>query len=163
FFDLDMLHKAHGFIEHDGSLSRADMFFDTSNKLNPPVFDNFVSYFNNSKTINTASLANARARHAYDMSLANPEFRITQASITVILGENAMFLSIFGGAGRKPLARRDWVEYFFCNERLPVKLDWTPPSAPIGEFVGVTIDELIAQSPAGVPFTFSPTNTTATL
>ncbi|KAH7067296.1 Chloroperoxidase [Paraphoma chrysanthemicola] len=157
FFDLNMLDNTTGFIEHDGSLSRADVFFDKDNDFSPKVFDNFISYFNESATVDIALLANARARHAFDMSLANPTFVITNASIPVILGENAMLLSIFSNNTPlvNPVARRDWIEYFFRNERLPVELGWSPVKIPIGEFVGVVIDELIAQTPADVPLVFN--------
>ncbi|KPM38572.1 hypothetical protein AK830_g7989 [Neonectria ditissima] len=113
FFDLDMLHKTHGFIEHDGSLSRKDIFFDPSNRFDPDTFDNLMSYFGDSDKIDIPSLANARARHALDMSLINPEFEITQESIPVIVGENAMLLEIFGNPPENPVASRDFFEFFF--------------------------------------------------
>ena len=108
-----MLHNTHGFIEHDGSLSRKDIFFDPSNRFDPETFDNLMSYFGDSDKIDIPSLANARARHANDMSLINAEFEITQESIPVIVGENAMLLSIFGNPPENPVARRDWFEFFF--------------------------------------------------
>ncbi|KAL1612128.1 hypothetical protein SLS60_000351 [Paraconiothyrium brasiliense] len=161
FFDLDMLHRTHGFIEHDGSLSRKDIFFDPSNRFDPETFDNLVSYFGDSETINISSLANARARHAYDMSLINPEFEITQESIPVIVGENAMLLSIFSSPSEhpnldNPIARRDWLEFFFRNEQFPLVLGWRPPSVAIGQYVGTVVEEIVAQSPSDVPLTFSP-------
>lgn len=108
-----MLHKTHGFIEHDGSLSRKDIFFDPSNRFDASTFDNFLSYFNGSTTINSVSIANARARHALDMSLINPEFTITNASIPVIVGENAFLLVLFDSPDKTLVARRDWIEFFF--------------------------------------------------
>jgi hypothetical protein len=108
-----MLHKTHGFIEHDGSLSRKDIFFDPSNRFDSGTFDNLMSYFGDSDKIDVSSLANARARHANDMSLINPQFEILQESIPVIVGENAMMLSIFGNPPDNPVATRDWFEFFF--------------------------------------------------
>lgn len=112
FFDLDMLHT-HGIIEHDGSLSRRDSFFDPTNPFDPKTFDNYLSYLGNDTTIDPTSQANARARQALDMSVLHPEFEITQAEVPVIMGENAMLLSIFGSPLEKPVARRDWIEFFF--------------------------------------------------
>lgn len=177
-----MLHKTHGLIEHDGSLSRKDIFFDLSNRFDPDTFNNFISYFGDSDKIDIPSLANARARQAFDMSLINPEFVITQESIPVIVGENAMLLEIFGNPPENPVARRDWLEFFFrksCfvvetsfhsltgrtlgltsklgyagHEKLPVALGWTPPSIAIGPSVGLVIEAIIAQSPPDVPLTF---------
>lgn len=114
FFDLDMLHKTHGFIEHDGSLSRKDIFFDPSNAFDKGTFDNLVSYFGRSRTFNISALANARARHALKMSLINPEFEITQAAVPVIMGENAMMLAIFGHPETQ-IANKAFFEFFFSK------------------------------------------------
>lgn len=62
-----MLH-VHNVIEHDGSLSRRDAVFDPTNSFDKGTFDNFVSYFGDEQAINTSIMANARARHALDMS-----------------------------------------------------------------------------------------------
>ena len=109
---MDMLQPTHGLVEHDGSLSRADIYFDTSGKFDPEVFDSFMSYFGNDTEIDLKSLANARARHAYDMSLINPEFGIANESVPVLVGENALMLAIWGD----PIVQvidRAYFEYFF--------------------------------------------------
>ncbi|KAK1634225.1 Chloroperoxidase, partial [Colletotrichum phormii] len=123
FFDLKMLH-AHNVIEHDGSLSRKDAIFDSTNSFDTGTFDNFVSYFGDEEAINIKMIANARARHAFDMSLINPTFSITDAQIPVIVGENAFFLAIFGDPD-VAAANRTFLEYFFRNERFPVELGWS--------------------------------------
>ncbi|KAK6207822.1 hypothetical protein QIS74_12903 [Colletotrichum tabaci] len=154
FFDLDMLHT-HGIIEHDGSLSRKDSFFDPTNPFDAETFDNYLKYLGNDTTINTTSQANARARQALDMSVLNPEFEITQPEIPVIVGENAMLLSIFGSPLENPVARRDWIEFFFRNERFPIMLGWTPPAVAINmPTMGALIQEMIGLSPPDVPLTF---------
>lgn len=107
-----MLHNTHGVIEHDGSLSRRDAVFDPSNRFDEGTFDNLVSYFGNSTAIDIPTMANARARHALDMSLINPGFNITEAAVPVILGENAMMMAIWGHPER-PIANRAFYEYFF--------------------------------------------------
>ncbi|KAJ4337275.1 hypothetical protein N0V87_004775 [Didymella glomerata] len=115
-----------------------------------------MSYFGDSDKIDVSSLANARARHANDMSLINPQFEILQESIPVIVGENAMMLSIFGNPPDNPVVTRDWFEFFFRREQFPVSLGWTPPSAAIGPSVGTVVEAIIAQSPPDVPLTFTP-------
>lgn len=106
-----MLH-AHNVIEHDGSLSRKDAIFDPTNPFDVGTFDNFVNYFGDEEAINITMIANARARHAYDMSLINPTFWITDAQIPVIVGENAFLLAIFGDPD-VAVANRTFLEYFF--------------------------------------------------
>ncbi|KAJ3541694.1 heme-thiolate peroxidase [Fusarium decemcellulare] len=155
FFDLDMLHKTHGVIEHDGSLSRRDAIFDPTNPFDEGTFDNFVSYFGTNKTINTRNLANARARHAYDMSLVNSNFTITEPEIPVIVGENAMLISIFGNPDTA-VVKRSFIEFFFRKERFPVLLGWSPSDGKVGPNVGNVVQAIIDQSPADVPLTFSP-------
>ncbi|KAF3026620.1 hypothetical protein E8E14_014429 [Neopestalotiopsis sp. 37M] len=153
FFDMDMLQPTHGLVEHDGSLSRADIYFDTSGKFDPEVFDSFMSYFGNDTEIDLRSLANARARHAYDMSLINPEFGIANESVPVLVGENALMLAIWGD----PIVQvidRAYFEYFFRNERMPVELGWSPPTTEIGPTIGQIVTDMIAQSPADLPLAF---------
>ncbi|KAF3806286.1 putative sterigmatocystin biosynthesis peroxidase stcC [Colletotrichum gloeosporioides] len=154
FFDLEMLH-AHNVIEHDGSLSRRDAVFDPTNSFDKGTFDNFVSYFGDEQAINTSIIANARARHALDMSEINPSFSIIQEQIPVIVGENAFMLAIFGHP-ENPVANRSFMEYFFRNERLPVELGWTPSDTPIDTTLGQFVQDIIAQSPPDVPLTFTP-------
>ncbi|KAF4875891.1 putative sterigmatocystin biosynthesis peroxidase stcC [Colletotrichum siamense] len=149
FFDLEMLH-VHNVIEHDGSLSRRDAVFDPANSFDKGTFDNFVSYFGNEQAINTSIIANARARHALDMSEINTSFSITQEQIPVIVGENAFMLAIFGHP-ENPVANRSFMEYFFRNERLPVELGWTPSDTPIDTTLGQFVQDIIAQSPPMCP------------
>lgn len=113
-----MLHNTHGVIEHDGSLSRRDAVFDPSNRFDEGTFNNLVGYFGNSTTIDIPTMANARARHALDMSLINPGFNITEAAVPVILGENAMMMAIWGHPER-PIANRAFYEYFFRKWWVP--------------------------------------------
>ncbi|ETS75762.1 hypothetical protein PFICI_12706 [Pestalotiopsis fici W106-1] len=153
FFDMDMLQPTHGLVEHDGSLSRADVYFDTSGKFDPKVFDSFMSYFGNDTEISVKSLANARARHALDMSRVNPDFAIAEESVPVLVGENAMLVAIWGDPVVQVIDRA-YFEYFFRNERMPVELGWSPPSTEIGPTIGQIVNDMIAQSPADVPLSF---------
>jgi hypothetical protein len=135
FFDLDMLHDTHGVIEHDGSLSRDDIYFDPSNSFDKRVFDNMLSYLPSADQFNATDLAIARSKHAYDMSLANPLFEITESAIPVIMGENAMIIAVFGHP-ENPTANREFVEYFFRkpppfpNRHLRIKVSF-PLQGPV--------------------------------
>ena len=124
FFDLDMLH-IHNFIEHDGSLSRKDSVFDKTNQFSAEILDSFLSYFGNATTMDIASTANARARHALDMAKVNPNFSTTQDQLKTILGENALMLAIWrngtegSGTHDEPIATREFYEFFFRRLRMP--------------------------------------------
>ncbi|OJD38127.1 deoxyribonuclease-related protein [Diplodia corticola] len=156
WFDLDMLHK-HNVLEHDGSLSRRDMHFDTSNKFDAATFANFLSYFDaNATVLGVNETADARARHAYDMSKMNPEFTITSSMLPIMVGESVMMMLVWGSV-EEPGAQRDYFEYFFRNERLPVELGWTPGETEIGvPVVTAMITAMVAASPTDVPLLFSP-------
>lgn len=108
-----MLH-IHNFIEHDGSLSRKDAIFDPTNRFDPATFDNLLSFFGDDQSFNITATSNARARHAYEMSLINPNFTIVEGAVTPIMGENAMMLLVWGSA-ENPVANRSFYEYFFSK------------------------------------------------
>ena len=116
-----MLHRTHNVIEHDGSLSRRDIFFDPSNKFDEETFSNLLSYLEPAETFDIPALANARARHALDMSLDNPTFNISEGAVPVIMGENAMMLVIWGHPLR-PVANLDFFKYFFRKSHSMIPL-----------------------------------------
>ncbi|KZL84158.1 deoxyribonuclease -related protein [Colletotrichum incanum] len=158
FINLDMLHK-HNFIEHDGSLSRRDMYFDPSNSFDEETFDAFMSYFGDAVAINTSTIANARARHALEMSRVNPNFTLPQSTIPAATGECAFMLAIFGSP-ETAVANRSYVDFFFRNERLPVQLGWAPGDTPItlSPIILQIANDIAAETPSDVPLTYEPRN-----
>ncbi|KAK0664204.1 putative sterigmatocystin biosynthesis peroxidase stcC [Lasiodiplodia hormozganensis] len=156
WFDFDMLHK-HNILEHDGSLSRRDMYFDTSNRFNEDTFDNFLSYFDSNATVlGVNETAVARAKHAYEMSKINPEFTITSTNLPIMVGESVMMMLVWGSV-ENPGANREFFEYFFRNERLPVELGWTPGSTEIEVSIVQSLSAaMLSASPSDVPLLFSP-------
>ncbi|KAL1638089.1 hypothetical protein SLS58_009015 [Diplodia intermedia] len=156
WFDLDML-QTHNVLEHDGSLSRRDMYFDASNAFDDATFANYLSYYDSNDTVlGVNATAAARARHAYDMSKTNPEFTITESSLPIMVGESVLMMLVWGSV-EEPGANREFFEYFFRNERLPVELGWTPGETEIGTaLVTSMISGMVAASPADVPLLFSP-------
>ncbi|TDZ54257.1 putative sterigmatocystin biosynthesis peroxidase stcC [Colletotrichum trifolii] len=145
FIDLDMLNL-HNAIEHDGSLSRRDEFFDPNNHFDGPTFDQFLSYFGPSQNIDVSQWANARARHVQEMSRVNPSFNVANATVPLMLGESALMLAVYGRPD-KPIAKRSYLEYFFS---------WTPNDTPIAFSAILQISgDLVAHSPPDVPLTFA--------
>ncbi|PPJ50519.1 hypothetical protein CBER1_07745 [Cercospora berteroae] len=160
FLDLDMLH-VHNFIEHDGYLSRKDAVFDRTNSFDNDTFNNLLSYFGNETQITIESMANARARHTFNMSTYDDLFAITWSQVPVILGENAMMLLVWNkdttGTPEDPVANRAYYEYFFRNQRLPVEIGWSPVDTEITEeAAGKIVAKLQEMSSAGVPLAFNP-------
>lgn len=167
-----MLHT-HNVLEHDGSLSRRDMYFDTTNLFDPATFADFLSYFGNTTVLSVNATADARARHVYDMSKINPEFTVTQTSLSIMVGEIAMMMLVWGSV-EEPGANREFFEYFFrkssgstlhfslcilkgCvgNERLPVELGWMPGTTEIGAATAQSlIAAMVSASPNDVPLLF---------
>ncbi|KAK1671373.1 Chloroperoxidase [Colletotrichum godetiae] len=154
YIDLDMLNK-HNVIEHDGSLSRRDMYVDPSNRFDKGTFDAFVAYFGDGTMINTTDMANARARHALVMSKMNPTFTLPESSAPLFLGESALMLAVWGSPN-KPVANRLFLEYFFRNEKLPVLLGWVPSDTPItSAIISQIANDIASQTPSDVPLTYT--------
>ncbi|KAF4925448.1 putative sterigmatocystin biosynthesis peroxidase stcC [Colletotrichum viniferum] len=155
YIDLDMLNK-HNVIEHDGSMSRRDEYFDPTNPFNAGTFNQFLSYFGNAQTFDVTSISNARARHIQQMSLLNPTMNVTEAREGTSAGECAFMLAVWGSPDN-PVAKRSYFEYFFRNERFPVVLGWSPTDTALTVPTLLQIAQDITDaSPAGVPLTFAP-------
>lgn len=106
-----MLNK-HNVIEHDGSMSRRDEYFDPTNPFDAGTFNQFLSYFGNAQTFDVTSISNARARHIQQMSLLNPTMNVTEAREGTSAGECAFMLAVWGSPDN-PVAKRSYFEYFF--------------------------------------------------
>ncbi|KAK1566060.1 uncharacterized protein LY79DRAFT_572790, partial [Colletotrichum navitas] len=113
-----MLNK-HNFIEHDGSLSRRDMYFDPSNRFDKDTFDAFMNYFGDAAQINVTTISNAQSRHALEMSRINPNFTLPQSKILGATGESAFMLTVFGSAGTS-VADKSFVDLFFRESQLSI-------------------------------------------
>ncbi|KAF6816284.1 hypothetical protein CPLU01_13918 [Colletotrichum plurivorum] len=120
-FHLSDLNK-HDLIEHDASLSRADIFFGDNWSFNQTIFDETKSYWPNEK-ISISDAARALAARQKSAEKVNPEFNLPLDGHTNSLGQTAMYLGLFGDYDDGN-ANRAWVEYFFENERLPFELGW---------------------------------------
>ncbi|WQF83630.1 Putative chloroperoxidase [Colletotrichum destructivum] len=120
-FHLNDLNK-HDLIEHDASLSRADIYFGDNWSFNQTIFDETKSYWP-SATISISDAAKALAARQKSAEAINPEFNLPLDGHTNSLGQTAMYLGLFGDYDDGN-ANRAWVEYFFENERLPFELGW---------------------------------------
>ncbi|CAN9219864.1 unnamed protein product [Alternaria alternata] len=74
--------------------------------------------------------ANARLARMIDSVKYNPRFALSDLAADFSAGEGAGYMLVFGNKTEKT-ASRDFVEYFFVNERLPTEIGWTIPSEEI--------------------------------
>ncbi|KAH6874442.1 Chloroperoxidase [Thelonectria olida] len=115
-FDLDNLNK-HGILEHDGSLSRNDVYFGDNHSFNQTIFDTVASHFNQS-TISIQTAATARKERLQAAAAVNPEFSLSAEMTRFSFIETALYLSIFGNV-EDGNAITEWVKVMFEQERLP--------------------------------------------
>ncbi|KAI1044751.1 hypothetical protein LB505_013534 [Fusarium chuoi] len=109
-FNLDDLNK-HGVIEHDGSLSRADIFFGDNHSFNETIWAATASHFTE-PTISIATAAKARKDRLKAAEAANPEFSLPADLQQFSFIETALYLSVFGNLNDGN-AKTEWVKTLF--------------------------------------------------
>ncbi|KAF4999054.1 hypothetical protein FDECE_11613 [Fusarium decemcellulare] len=128
WFSLDMLSK-HNILEHDASLSRLDAYFGNNHAFNPEVFNSSKRYWT-SEIMNATMLASSKVFRQLESRAFNPTYRFTALTEAFSVGEVSAPLVAFGDL-ETGTVRRDFVEYFFENERLPSELGWTKKEVPV--------------------------------
>ncbi|KAH7144262.1 Peroxidase, family 2-domain-containing protein [Dactylonectria estremocensis] len=126
-FDLDHLNR-HNILEHDGSLSRADAYWDDSQVFNETVYEETLTYFQND-TVDLKAAAAARMGRVISSTRTNPTFFLNATSEMISLGETAAYILALGDreTGTVPLNR---VRMMFEQEKLPVELGWSTGQVP---------------------------------
>ncbi|KAH7129935.1 Chloroperoxidase [Dactylonectria estremocensis] len=127
-FDLDNLAK-HGVIEHDGSLSRNDIYLGDNLGFNETIWSSVRSHFNQS-TIPIATAAAARKARLQAAAAANPHFSMSASDAQFSFIETALYLSIFGSV-TDGNAVTEWVRIMFEQERLPFNEGFTTSESVI--------------------------------
>ncbi|KAH7016690.1 Peroxidase, family 2-domain-containing protein [Ilyonectria destructans] len=129
-FDLDNLNR-HNLLEHDGSLSRADAYWDDSQVFNTTVYAETLSYFEGD-TVDLKSAAAARLARMTSSQKTNPTFFVNSTAQSISLGETGAYILALGDrvAGTVPLAR---VRMMFEQEKLPFELGWSPAEVATAE------------------------------
>ncbi|EPE30694.1 Cloroperoxidase [Glarea lozoyensis ATCC 20868] len=124
-FNLDDLDK-HNIIEHDGSLSRADIFSGDNHSFNPAIWASVAAFFTE-PTISIATSAAARKARLAAAAAVNPAFNLTADGAQFSFIESALYQSVFGDAVEGN-AVTEWVNVMFREERLPYEEGWRRPS-----------------------------------
>ncbi|EFQ36806.1 hypothetical protein CGRA01v4_04244 [Colletotrichum graminicola] len=127
-FNLDDLNT-HGIIEHDGSLSRNDIYFGDNHSFNMTIWESVASYFTDS-TISIPTAAKARVARLQAAAAANPQFNLTADGTQFSFIETALYQSVFGNLDDGN-ARTDWVRVLFEKERLPFEEGFSRSASPI--------------------------------
>lgn len=115
-FHLDDLNK-HGIIEHDGSLSRNDIYFGDNHSFDPGVWAGVKAFFGDKDIIDLSTAARARAARLQAARAANPKFTFEEKDARASFIETALYLSVMKDP-TKDGARRDWVETLFGKQLL---------------------------------------------
>ncbi|KAI1258492.1 Cloroperoxidase [Xylariaceae sp. FL1019] len=127
-FNLNHLDY-HNLFEHDGSLSRQDAYFGQWSRFNATVFEWTEAYWPGD-TLDVQIVAAARASRHMRSALTNPDYSLSDTGYSFSMGENSALLSIIGDKHSQTVPK-NWIEYFFENERLPCSLGWKKPAEEI--------------------------------
>ncbi|PVH79931.1 Cloroperoxidase [Cadophora sp. DSE1049] len=122
-FNLDDINT-HGIIEHDGSLSRNDIYFGDNHSFNSTIWNSVAASFTNT-TISLSTAKSARAARILAAAAVNPEFNMTASDAQFSGIETALYMTVFADPDLTSEARTDWVGVLFAEERLPYEEGWT--------------------------------------
>lgn len=114
--------NTHDLIEHDGSLSRADIGQGDNWSFNSTIFDETKSYWTDA-TISLTQAAQALHARQQTQKETNPEYKVPLAQHSNALGQTAMYLGLFGDYNDGN-AQRDYVVYFFGKSFPSFFIDW---------------------------------------
>ncbi|KAF2867833.1 Chloroperoxidase, partial [Massariosphaeria phaeospora] len=148
--NLDDLKK-HGFIEHDGSLSRRDTALNGEEQdFSPVIFEEFLGYFSGATDITFALAAKARWGRIQTERARNPEFTYGPAARFNSYVESSIYLQLLRKAetGTVPLA---FIKIFFSQERLPYDEGWRPVNNQNGFTLASDILQLSLNTPEEGP------------
>ena len=107
--NLDDMNK-HGVIEHDGSLSRNDIYFGDNHSFNVTIWNSVAAFFTK-PTISIATAGKARRARLAAAAAVNPKFNITGQE-QFSLFETALYLRVFGNLTFGD-AKTQWVNVLF--------------------------------------------------
>ncbi|KAJ4353497.1 uncharacterized protein N0V89_005227 [Didymosphaeria variabile] len=133
-FHLTDLNK-HGLIEHDGSLSRNDIFFGDNHSFNKTIWAQTASHFTKA-TIDLGTVAKARKDRLAAAKAANPQYEGDEQASFI---ESALYLNVMSNETGVTAVTK-WVKTLFQEERLPIEQGWKRPK---GEITVATILGLV--------------------
>lgn len=99
-------------IEHDGSLSRNDIYFGDDHTFNSTIWDSVAASFTNC-TIPLSTAISARATRLTVAAAANPAFNMTASNVQFSSIETALYMTVFADPDVVSEARTEWVGVLF--------------------------------------------------
>lgn len=108
--------KKHNFIEHDGSLSRADVGTPGAGdqELNAEVFSEYKSFFGDATQITVALAAAARWGRVKSAHKTNPNFIYGPTQRFNSYAETAILFQVLANP-RTGIVPLNWLEVLFCK------------------------------------------------
>ncbi|KAL8835095.1 MAG: hypothetical protein Q9170_003451 [Blastenia crenularia] len=99
--------------EHDGSLSRNDLYFGDNHSFNSTIWNTVARYFHHD-TISIRTAARARSHRVAAARAINPNFTPSEVSS---MGETALYLKAMRGQDVE--TKTNYVRILFNEERIP--------------------------------------------
>lgn len=116
-FDLSDLKK-HNFIEHDASLSRADLAISgDAVTFRPEIWKGVMETYDGMVNTTLEAAALARARRAAQAKIQNRKIDFGFKPKLLSYGETALYLGAMGGSAglEKGEAPVEWINIWFCK------------------------------------------------
>ncbi|KAI4108926.1 MAG: hypothetical protein LQ339_002044 [Xanthoria mediterranea] len=127
--------------EHDGSLSRNDLYFGDNHSFNQTIWNTVAAHFHHD-TISILVAARARQDRVTAAEAINPQFAASDISS---FGESALYLKAM--RGQNNATKTKYVQIFFREERIPFNEGYKRSNVSIGnEDIGQIAFELAAAS-----------------
>lgn len=150
-FDLDQLDHHDMVIEHDASLSRADVSTGNNYSFNQTIWDTVLAYYDGMNATSIPVAAKAKYMRVQTEAARDPTFTYGPVQFIFSYGETAIYISTMGDptTGVAPI---EYVRALFEEERLPYAEGWTPTSEPTTlTSLGQMIIELNAANGEEIP------------
>ncbi|KAJ7835590.1 Cloroperoxidase [Mycena leptocephala] len=126
---LDAL-KLHGLLEHDASVSRGDAAFGDNLHFNETLFTVLADANPGVDYYNVTSAGQVMHARLADSLARNPNVTSTAKELILRAGESAIYLGVMGDP-LTGVAKKEFVQIFFREERLPVAEGWKKSATPI--------------------------------
>ncbi|KAH8846814.1 hypothetical protein MCOR27_005239 [Pyricularia oryzae] len=126
---LDDIDK-HNVIEHDASLSRADLGVGDPRPFNPTIWATSLVFWPD-QAININQMARAFAQRMTAAAASNPRFSLSEAQEAVAINALSNVMLMFGDGTVNTTANKLWVRVLFEQERLPFAEGWRQPEQPL--------------------------------
>lgn len=129
-------------LEHDASLSRADIAVGDNSGFNATIWDSVAAHFTE-PTISIETMELARQDRIAAARATNPTLDFSDMVDTVSKGETALTLMVFSGGGVDGGANTQQVNTLFREERIPFDQGYVAPAIRItGDTLGVVSQKL---------------------